>query len=76
MTTDFKELEKEVRALSSREKAALARTLIEDLDAISDPDAEQLWIEEAQRRYQAYKSGELEAVPGEDAMQRARQRLK
>jgi hypothetical protein len=52
------------------------QTLVEDLDTISDQDKEKLWIEEAQRRYQAYLSGELTAVPGEEAMQRARQRLK
>jgi Putative addiction module component. len=76
MTTNFKELEKEVRALGSREKAALARTLIDDLDKNLDPGAEQLWIEEAQRRYQAYQTGDLKSVPGEEAMQRARHRLK
>ena len=76
MTTNFKELEKEVRALDSREKAALARTLIEDLDKNLDQDAEQLWIEEAQRRYQAYQTGGLGSVPGEEAMQRARHRIK
>ena len=76
MTTNFKELEKELRALGSREKAALARTLIDDLDKNLDPGAEQLWIEEAQRRYQAYQTGDLKSVPGEEAMQRARHRLK
>lgn len=76
MTINFKELEKEARALSSRDKAALARTLIEDLDANLDQDAEKLWKEEAERRFRAYQSGDLEAVPGEEAMQRARQRLK
>lgn len=76
MTANFKELEKEVRALGSREKAALARTLIDDLDKNLDPGAEQLWIEEAQRRYQAYQTGDLKSVPGEEAMQRARHRLK
>ena len=76
MTTNFKELEKEVRALGSREKAALARTLIDDLDKNLDPGAEQLWIEEAQRRYQAYQTGDLKSVPGEEAMQRTRHRLK
>lgn len=76
MTANFKELEKEVRALGSREKAALARTLIDDLDKNMDPGAEQLWIEEAQRRYQAYQTGNLKSVPGEEAMQRARHRLK
>ena len=76
MTVNFKELEKEVRALGSREKAALARTLIDDLDKNLDPGAEQLWIEEAQRRYQAYQTGDLKSVPGEEAMQRTRHRLK
>ena len=76
MTTNFKELEKEVRALDSREKAALARTLIEGLDENLDQGAEQLWIEEAQRRYQAYQTGKLRPVPGEEAMQRARHRIK
>jgi len=76
MTVNFKELEKDARALDSREKAALARTLIEDLDENSDNDAERIWFEEAQRRYQAYKSGELRSVPGEEAMLRARNCLK
>ena len=76
MTKSFEKLEKEARALSSREKAALARTLIEDLDSAGDENVEEIWIEEAQRRYEAYRAGHLEAVPGEEAMQRARQRLK
>lgn len=76
MATNFADLEKEALALSSREKATLAHTLIEALDSAVDAGAEKLWIEEAQRRYQAYKSGELEAASGEEAMQRARQRLK
>lgn len=76
MTKNFEKLEKEARALSPREKAALARTLIEDLDAAADEKVEEIWIEEAQRRYEAYRAGALEAVPGEEAMQRARQRLK
>ena len=76
MTTNFKELEKEVRALGSREKAALARTLIEDLDENLDQGAERLWIEEAQRRYQAYQMGKLRPFPGEEAMQRARHCIK
>ena len=76
MSTNFDELEKEARQLHPREKAKLARTLIDDLDSVVDEDAEELWIEEAQRRYKAYRAGELEATAGEEAMQRARQRLK
>ena len=49
--------------------------LIEELDGSVDADAEQLWIEEAQRRYDAYRKGELEALPGEEVMNRARTAL-
>jgi putative addiction module component (TIGR02574 family) len=64
------------RALSVKEKAALARLLIEELDMAVDADADQLWIDEAQRRYDAYQKGELEARPGDEVMARARNRLK
>jgi len=63
-------LEKQARSLSPEEKATLARILIEDLDAI-DPNAGQLWLEEAQRRYDAFLRGDLEARPGDEVMQRA-----
>jgi putative addiction module component (TIGR02574 family) len=76
MSTHFHDVEKQARALSSKEKAALARQLIEELDLAADADAEQLWIDEAQRRYEAYLKGELEALPGDEVMTRARNRLK
>jgi hypothetical protein len=41
-----------------------------------DADAEQLWIEEAQHRYDAFLKGEIEALPGDEVMARARNRLK
>ncbi len=76
MATTLKELERQVRALSAGEKAALARLLIEELDASPDADAERSWIEEAQRRYDAFVAGKLSALPGDEVMSRARARLK
>ena len=70
----FEELEKHARALSLDEKACLARILIEELDTAVDPDVDRLWLEEAQRRYDAFLRVELEASPGEEVMQRARDR--
>jgi hypothetical protein len=72
----FDDLEKQVRALSREEKAALARVLIDELDPISDPGVEELWLEEARRRYEAYRRGDLHSVPGDEAMSRARSRLR
>ena len=76
MSSHFHDLEMLARALPIKEKAALVRLLIEELDATADADADQLWIDEAQRRYDAYQKGELEARPGDEVMARARNRLK
>ena len=76
MSTSFDDIEKQARSLPPKEKAALARVLIEDLDTSVDKNVERLWIEEAQRRYVAYLKGDLEALPGEEVMARARSRLK
>jgi hypothetical protein len=76
MSTLFDELERQARALTPQEKANLAHILIEELDPAVEAGVEQVWIEEAQRRYDAYLKGELEASLGEVVMQRARNRLK
>lgn len=75
MSTLLDDLERQARALTPREKATLARILIEELDPNLDAEVEQLWIAEAQRRYEAFLSGELEASPGDEVMARARGRL-
>jgi hypothetical protein len=72
----FEELEKQARSLSTEEKATLARILLEALDTASDANAEQLWLEEAQRRYDAFLHGELEARSGDEVMQRAYERIR
>jgi putative addiction module component (TIGR02574 family) len=76
MSTHFDDIEKQARSLSLKEKATLARVLIEDLDTSADENVEHLWIEEAKRRLAAYLKGELDALPGEEVMARTRNRLK
>ena len=76
MSALFDELEKQSRLLTTAERATLARILIEGLDPAVDRDADQLWIAEAQRRYQAYLKGEIDAHSGDEAMTRVRNRLK
>lgn len=76
MSMAFEEVEKHARALSLDEKAALARILIEELDAEADPNAEQLWLEEAQCRYDVFLRGEPEERPGDEVMQNAGDRLR
>ena len=75
MSALFDHLEKRARLLTPQEKATLARILIEELDPAADSQVEQLWIAESQRRYAAYLRGELEYLPGDEVMSRARRRL-
>jgi len=76
MSALFDELEKQTRLLTPQEKATLARILIEGLDPSVDSQVEEMWIAESQRRYQAYLQGEIESLPGDEVMTRARNRLK
>jgi hypothetical protein len=76
MSAKFDELERDALALDVRGKAKLARTLIDDLDPGADSGVEALWLEEAQSRLQAYRAGRMEVASGEEAMQRARKRLR
>ncbi len=75
MSFAFEELVKRARALTVEEKATLARILVEELETDIDPNAEQLWLEEAQGRYDAFLRGDLVARPGDEVMQRARDRF-
>jgi putative addiction module component (TIGR02574 family) len=76
MSSQFDDLEKRARALSREEKAALARVLIDELDPVNEPGVNELWLEEARRRYDAYRRGETQSIPGDEAMARARNRLR
>jgi len=76
MSTQFEDIQRQVRTLSPNEKAALARLLIEELDQSFDGDVEQLWLDEAQRRFDSYLRGEIKAHEGDEVMSRARARLK
>jgi Putative addiction module component len=76
MSSHFEDLQRQISSLPATEKAALAHALIAELDESSDTDVEQLWLDEARRRFDAYRRGELEARSGEEVMRAARERLK
>ena len=44
----------------------LAMDLIKSLDNYDDPEAEELWLQEAERRYQEYRQGKLRGRPADD----------
>jgi hypothetical protein len=76
MARDLKELEEELAHLTTEEKAAVARSLIDALDEKWDEDVERLWMEEAERRYAAYRRGEVTTNLASDVFSRVRERLR
>ena len=56
------QIQTEALKLKPVEKVRLAESLLSSLDQ-SDPEIEKKWINESERRYEAYKNGELQAIP-------------
>lgn len=75
MPMKVKEIIEEVLRLSSHDRAQLAENLIKSLDEQEDPEAEKLWVEEAERRYKEYKEGKLKAKSSDLVFKEARSKI-
>ncbi len=58
--------------LPPTDRAALAERLIASLDDLNTQQNEQLWLDEADRRYREYKTGNIAARSAEEVMRDAR----
>jgi len=76
MPLKIEQIKKEAMQLSSTERAQLAENLLKSLDNEEDPDAERLWVAEAEARYQEYKEGKVKTKPSEQVFKDTRSRLK
>ena len=63
MARNLKEIEQEVMRLSAKDRASLMERLIGALDTENGDDVEELWLREAERRYKAYRRGQLSHRP-------------
>ena len=75
MSSGFAELKAKASELSEAERAELALALIESLDGPADPDAEETWAEEIERRVAQIERGEVHLVPGDQVFANLRRRL-
>ncbi len=75
MPTELEKYEQQAKHLSLQEQALLIKHLIEGLDELDEQDLERLWIQEASRRFQEFKSGNIQARPSKDVFCDARSRL-
>lgn len=64
---DKKELIAEAVKLPPAERFAVIDELLHSLDRI-DPELDRIWIEEAERRLQAYREGNVKGIPASDVI--------
>jgi len=58
------ELTRQVLDLPLDQRSELAEKLLESLDELAPEELEQVWAAEAERRYEAFKDGKVEAFDG------------
>ena len=76
MITDFKEIEKSALNLDRKSKARLVEKLLQSMRANIDPEIEQAWIEEVEKREESLKSGEASLHSSEEVIKQARELLR
>lgn len=71
MKTPAEKLVSEIHALPDVEKLRLVDAILNDLDK-PDPEIDQIWAEEARKRWIAYKEGRIASVSYQDVMEKYR----
>jgi len=72
MNTTVEELAAQAMTLPPESRARLADILVESL-ADSEPQAvDRAWVEVARRRRDEIRNGDVNAIPGEEALQKVR----
>lgn len=69
------DIRKDIESLNDEERADLIRTLIAELDAPADQNAERAWLAAANRRYSELIQGKVQGVPGHLVFERLHSRL-
>jgi len=68
----LEELEAEIKKLDLKDRALLAKRIVESLDELSEAEIKALWVEEAERRLDEMENGLVTEIPVEEALRRAR----
>jgi len=71
MKPNMEALAKETMALDIEDRALLAGMLLLSLDEPSTSELERLWLDEAERRLEAYRTGRVQGIPADDVFRRA-----
>jgi len=74
MARTIEDIESELLQLDRHVRAALAKSLLESLEELTEEECEELWIEEAEARYADFQAGKTSAIDGDEVFARARAR--
>lgn len=66
MSRSVEHLYQQAAALSVDDRAELAGLLLENLDERRDPDAEEAWAREIERRMAEYQAGNVRTIPWQE----------
>ena len=75
MNAKLDQCEKMAMELPLRERARLIEDLVKTLDDIDENECEELWMAEADRRYNEYKKENISAKSSEESVQAVRKNL-
>jgi len=75
MARSVAEIENDINHLKPEEQVNLIRTLIENMDSNREENIEEIWLQEAHKRYDEIKSGKVKTIPADEVIRNARARL-
>jgi len=75
MARQFSEIQEELSGLPASDRARLALALVESLEPEEEGDIAEAWRVEAERRYEQYRLGEIQAIPADQVFANVRRRL-
>jgi hypothetical protein len=76
MTPLLEELVRKASNLSTEERQLLAERLLADTESAPLSDVDEAWLEEAEKRFAAWKSGQIAAVDATEALAEIRRELR
>lgn len=76
MSQTLKVIQAEALKLPEKSRAELAEVLLASLESGPDPEVEDLWLKEAERRRQELLRGQVGSIPAEDVFRRVAARLR
>jgi len=76
MVDRARDLESKALDLAPEERARLAERLLASLESMAEPEAEALWLEEAERRLAELGSGAAASTPADEVFRKSRSVLR